>query len=115
MARERRAEAECRRERWALSQMAVGRARGARGMDGQGLSGLGSSAPSGNGRKSHEDGWDLLGLDQLARLMGAPGRYDAGLGGAGADVVRLKGRRPGDAEALMSVVVEKEEACKVRF
>ena len=115
VARERRAEAECRRESWALSQMTGGRAREVAGGGGQGVSGGGSSAPNnGNGGNRDEEGWELPGpLDQLARLLGTQGRYDAGLGGVEVDVGSLRGGRREGTEAWMSVVVEKEEACKV--
>ena len=117
VAREQRAEVECRRERWALSQMRGGGGGGGGG-DGQELM-LGGRATdcNGGGGRSDEGGWDLPGFDQIARLIGAHGGSDTGLGGGGSDERvargRMRGERQGVAEALMSVGVEKEEACKV--
>jgi len=119
VARERRAEVECRRERWALSQMrGGGGSGGGGGGDGQEPV-LGGRVKDRNvgGERSDEGAWDLPWFNQIARLMRAHGGSDTGLGGIGSDerVVRwrMRGERQGVSEAWMSVGVEKEEACKV--
>ena len=119
VARERRAEVECRRERWALSQIrGDGGSGGGGGGDGQELV-LGGRVKdrNGNGERTDEWGWVLPGFDQIARLMKAHGGSDTGLGGGGSDERVARGRmrrgREGVSEAWMSVGVEKEEACKV--
>ena len=117
VARERRAEVECRRERWALSQMRGSGSSGGGGDGQEPVPGGRVKDRNGGGERSSEGAWDLPWFDQIARLMRAHGGSDTGLGGIGSDerVVRwrMRGERQGVSEAWMSVGVEKEEACKV--